>query len=78
MHQLMSKGLLIYTACLLFGAILAFLATVPQHAILAGMAVLVVTAAVLATAIARDFQRMEGERVLQQVEGAREPSRSER
>lgn len=58
----MSKGLLIYTACLCFGVVAAILLTVPEHAIFAGMAVLAATAAILGTAIVRDFHRMEAVR----------------
>lgn len=67
-NEPMSKGLLIYTMCLAFGAVLACLLTVPEHAIFAGMGVLTVTAGVLGTALARDFRRMQV---------AREPSRPE-
>ena len=55
----MSKGLLIYTACLCVGALAAFLLILPEHAILAGMAVLAATAAVLSKASSREFRQME-------------------
>lgn len=51
----MSKGLWLYTAGLLLGALLALLLTVPHHSIFAGLAVLGIGAAVLAAAMGRDF-----------------------
>ena len=58
MNQMMSKGLLIYTAVLFFTAIASFVITVPQYSIFAGMAVLAALTLVLAVSIGRDMQTM--------------------
>lgn len=59
MNELMSKGLLIYTAGLLLAAIMAFVLSAPQLSALAGMAVTGVIVGIMATGIGRDLRPVE-------------------
>ncbi|HEX7061198.1 MAG TPA: hypothetical protein VF200_04460 [Woeseiaceae bacterium] len=59
MDQLMTKGLQIYTAALFLGAIAVFVVTVPQLSVLAGMAVLLAIAGIMAPAFRADLRAVE-------------------
>lgn len=59
MDQPMTKGLQIYTAALFLGAITVFVVSVPQLSVLAGMAVLLAIAGVMAPAFGADMRAVE-------------------
>lgn len=62
MNPVMTKGLRIYTAALFLAAVLVFVAAVPQLSVLAGMAVLLAVAGVMASAIGGDLRAVENDR----------------